>query len=279
VNYRKRFRIEPDASVDLSERDPGYADTDLSKSDTAARIERNRLRIADAHMRLYAEGKQSLLIVLQGMDTAGKDGVVSHIFSAVNPLGCIVTSFKQPSAEELAHDFLWRVERATPRDGAIGIFNRSHYESVLVERVHDLVDRKVIRQRYRQINDFERRLAETGVTIVKFFLHISEDEQLARFKDRLDDKDKQWKISPADYSERAFWKDYRKAYEIALTECSTKFAPWYVIPANHKWFRDLAISEILVDTFADMEIAEPKPSVDLDQIRALYAKAASEAKH
>jgi PPK2 family polyphosphate:nucleotide phosphotransferase len=230
-------------------------------------------------MRLYAEGKQSLLIVLQGMDTAGKDGVVSHIFSAVNPLGCNVTSFKQPSAEELAHDFLWRVEHATPRDGSIGIFNRSHYEDVLVGRVHDLVDRKVIRQRYRQINDFERRLAETGVTIVKFFLHISADEQLARFKDRLDDKDKQWKISPADYSERAFWKDYMKAYEIALSECSTKFAPWYVIPANHKWFRDLAISEILVDTFADMDIAEPKPTVDIDQIRALYATAASEAKH
>jgi PPK2 family polyphosphate:nucleotide phosphotransferase len=270
TDYCKKFLVEPDKRFKMGKADPGFVDPKLDKSEAEKTIEANRQRIADGHMRLYAEKRQSLLIVLQGLDTAGKDSVVVHILRSVNPLGCRVTNFKQPSAEEQAHDFLWRAHRATPARGAIGVFNRSHYEGVLVERVHHVIGPKELRQRYRQINDFERLLAETGTTIVKFFLNISKGEQLARFKERLDDPAKQWKISEADYKEREYWDDYRKAYEDALTECSVKHAPWYVIPSDHKWFRDLAASQILAETFDAMKIAAPEPSVDLKKIRKLY---------
>jgi PPK2 family polyphosphate:nucleotide phosphotransferase len=277
MDYCKEFIVEPGKRFKIAKADPDFVDPKLAKKDAEQVVEANRRRIADGHMRLYAERRQSLLIVLQGLDTAGKDSIVTHIFRLVDPLGCVATSFKQPSAEELAHDFLWRAHKATPSRGSIGIFNRSHYEGVLVERVHDLVDKKEIHRRYRQINDFERLLNETGTTIIKFFLHISKEEQLSRFKDRLDDPSKQWKISEADYKEREYWDDYMEAYEDALNECSVDHAPWYVIPSNHKWFRDLAGSQIIADTFDDMNIAKPKPSVDLDQIRKLYHADARQA--
>lgn len=277
MDYCKEFIVEPGKRFKIAKADPDFVDPKLNKKDAEQVSEVNRQRIADGHMRLYAERRQSLLIVLQGLDTAGKDSVVTHIFRFVNPLGCAATSFKQPSAEELAHDFLWRAHKATPPRGAIGIFNRSHYEGVLVERVHDLASKKEIKQRYGQINDFERLLNETGTTIVKFFLHVSKDEQLERFKARLDDPTKQWKISESDYSEREYWDEYMEAYEDALSECSVDRAPWYVIPSNHKWFRDLAASQIVADTLDAMDIAEPKPSVDLGKIRKLYHEDARQA--
>jgi PPK2 family polyphosphate:nucleotide phosphotransferase len=278
VDYRKKFRVEPGKRFKIGKSDSRFTDPTLDKRAAEKIIEANRERIAMGHMCLYAEKRQSLLIVLQGLDTAGKDGVVAHIFRAVNPLGCRVVNFKQPSDEEQAHDFLWRAHRATPERGSIVIFNRSHYEGVLVERVHGFIDREELRQRYRQINDFERLLAETGATIVKFFLNISKAEQLERFKARLDDPAKQWKISEADYKERDYWDDYMSAYRDALTECSAEHAPWYAIPSDHKWFRDLAASQILADTFEAMKIAAPKPTVDLKKIRKLYDAEARRAK-
>ena len=272
MDYCKEFLVKPRKRFKIAKVDPDFVDAKLDKKAAERVVEANRLRIAEGHMRLYAERRQSLLIVLQGLDTAGKDGVVTHIFRLVNPLGCVATSFKQPSAEELAHDFLWRAHKATPPRGAIGIFNRSHYEGVLIERVHKLISAKQLQQRYRQINDFERLLTETGTTIIKLFLLISREEQLVRFKDRLDDPTKQWKISEADYRERDYWDEYIEAYEDALCECSLAHAPWYVIPSNHKWFRDLAASQIVAETFDAMHIAKPEPSVDLDKIRKLYHK-------
>ncbi|HYC24398.1 MAG TPA: PPK2 family polyphosphate kinase [Roseiarcus sp.] len=272
MDYRKQFIAPPGRRLKIVDADPSFADPKVDKVEAERIVETNRLRIAEAHMRLYAEGRHSLLIVLQGLDTAGKDGVVTRIFRLVNPLGCRAISFKQPSVEEASHDFLWRAHLVAPPAGAIAIFNRSYYEGVLVERVHNLVDRKTLTERYRQINDFERLLTETGTTIIKFFLNISEGEQLKRFKERLEDPSKQWKVSDADYREREYWKDYMAAYEEALAQCSLEHAPWYVIPANHKWFRDLAASEILADTMDAMKIANPKPSVDLEKIRELYRR-------
>ncbi|HLJ70801.1 MAG TPA: PPK2 family polyphosphate kinase [Roseiarcus sp.] len=279
MDYRKEFLVKPGKRFKIAKADPAFLDAKLDKDEAQRVVEANRQRIANGHTRLYAERRQSLLIVLQGLDTAGKDGVVTHLFRSVSPLGCVATSFKQPSAEEQAHDFLWRAHKATPPRGFIAIFNRSYYEGVLVERVHDLIGKKELRQRYRQINDFERLLAETGTTIVKFFLNISPEEQLQRFKDRLDDPAKQWKISEADYKERDYWDDYIEAYEDALEECSADHAPWYVIPANHKWFRDLVASQIIADTFDEMHIAEPKPAVDLKRIRKLYEEDAKRSPH
>jgi PPK2 family polyphosphate:nucleotide phosphotransferase len=274
TKYCKKFLAAPGKRFKIHKADPGFTDPDVDKDEGGKALEANRERIADGHMRLYAEKRQSLLIVLQGLDTAGKDSIVSHILRSVNPLGCRVSNFKQPSAEEAAHDFLWRAHRVTPDRGAIAVFNRSHYEGVLVERVHGFIDKKELKQRYRQINDFERLLAETGTTIVKFFLNISKGEQLSRFEERLDNPAKQWKISEADYKERDYWDDYMKAYEEMLSECSVKHAPWYVIPSDHKWFRDLAASQILAETFDDMKIAAPKPTVDLKTIEELYEKEA-----
>jgi PPK2 family polyphosphate:nucleotide phosphotransferase len=272
MDYCKQFLAKPGKRFKIADVDSSFVDPKLDKAAAERMTEANRARIADGHMRLYAERRHSLLIVLQGLDTAGKDSVVTHILRQVNPLGCRAISFKQPSAEEAAHDFLWRAHRVAPPVGAMAIFNRSHYEGVLVERVHKLIDHKRLDERYGQINDFERLLTETGTTIIKCFLNISQGEQLKRFKERLDDPDKQWKISEADYKERDFWKDYMRAYGEALTRCSVDHAPWYVIPSDHKWFRDFAASQILADTLDAMKIAAPKPSVDLEKIRELYHK-------
>jgi len=240
-------------------------------------IEAFRQRLDDLQYRLYAERKRSVLICLQAPDAGGKDGIVRHVITSMNPQGCRVVSFKQPSAEELAHDFLWRIERQCPGRGEMVIFNRSQYEDVLIVRVHNLVPKKVWSERYEQINAFEQRLAANGTHILKFFLHISKDEQLRRFRQRLDDPARQWKISDADYAERDYWADYQLAYEDALSRCSTDAAPWYVIPSDHKWFRDLAISQILVKSMEKLGISLPKASVDLDDIRKKYHTAAKEA--
>ena len=233
-------------------------------------IQEHLVRMDKLQYLLYADGEQSLLVVLQALDAAGKDGVVRHVFRGMNPQGTTVFGFKQPSKDETAHDFLWRAHQRTPGKGEIVIFNRSHYEDVLIVRVHKLVEKSVWSKRFDLINDFEEMLASNGTRILKFLLHISPEEQLARFKQRLDDPSRNWKISDADYSERELWPRYIKAYEDALERTSTRHAPWYVIPANHKWFRDLAISEIIADTLDDMGLKLPPTHVDMEEIRNKY---------
>jgi PPK2 family polyphosphate:nucleotide phosphotransferase len=225
---------------------------------------------------LYADATRSLLVVLQGLEAAGKDGTVRHIFRGMNPQGTSVFSFKEPTARELAHDFLWRVHKRTPQKGEVVVFNRSHYEDVLVVRVHDLVPESVWSQRYALINGFEKNLVESGTRILKFFLHISPQEQLSRFKQRLDDKARNWKISESDYSERKLWPQYIEAYDEALSRTSTEHAPWYVIPANHKWFRNLTISKIIADALEGMDLKLPAPRVNLREIRRKYHSAEAE---
>lgn len=226
---------------------------------------------------LYAEKKHALLIVLQGLDAAGKDGTVSHVMSAMNQQGTTVTSFKTPTAIELEHDFLWRVHPHAPAKGAVAIFNRSHYEDVLISRVHKLVPKHVWSERYELINDFEKLMREQNNThIIKFFLHISKDEQLERFKQRLDDPARNWKISESDYKERELWDDYMRAFEDVFAETSKKKAPWYIIPSNHKWFRNLAVSQIVADTLDDLAMKTPQPQVDLEAIRKEYHQAVKE---
>jgi PPK2 family polyphosphate:nucleotide phosphotransferase len=227
---------------------------------------------------LYADGNQSLLVVLQALDAAGKDGVIRHVFSGMNPQGTFVFGFKQPTKYEAAHDFLWRAHLRAPGKGEVVIFNRSYYEDVLVVRVHQLVDQSVWSKRYDLINDFETMLSRNGTTILKFFLHISPEEQLARFKQRLDDPSRHWKISDSDYSERELWPKYVEAYEDAIALTSTKRAPWYIIPANHKWFRNLAISQIIADTMGEMGLKLPPTHVDMADIRRKFHTAESEAK-
>jgi PPK2 family polyphosphate:nucleotide phosphotransferase len=218
----------------------------------------NVAALDDLGYRLYAEGRRSLLIILQGMDSAGKDGTIRHVMEGFNPQSCQVTSFKQPSLDELAHDFLWRIHRAVPRKGNVGIFNRSQYEDVLVVRVHEIVPKEEWQTRYERINRFEKMLSESGTTIVKIFLHISKDEQRKRLQARLDDAKKRWKFSRADIAERQYWGDYQRAYEAAMTRCNTDFAPWYIVPANHKWYRNLVISRILRKTLERMNPRFPK---------------------
>jgi PPK2 family polyphosphate:nucleotide phosphotransferase len=228
----------------------------------------------DLQYLMYAENKHSLLIVLQGLDAAGKDGVVRHVLTGMNPSGCVAVNFKEPTAKELAHDFLWRVHPHVPAKGSVAIFNRSHYEDVLVVRVHGLVPEKVWSKRYDQINDFEQLIVtENNTTILKFFLYISKQEQLDRFKKRLDDPTRQWKISDSDYKEREYWGDYIKAFEDVLTKTSTDHAPWFIIPSNHKWFRDLAISQIIVRQMEAMRMQFPKPTVNVAEIRREYHQA------
>jgi PPK2 family polyphosphate:nucleotide phosphotransferase len=262
--------------VRLADLDTRFAGGHQKKEAALAEIGKLRQRLDELQYRLYSDQKRSLLICLQGPDAGGKDGVVRHVIGSMNPQGCRVVAFKQPTAEDLAHDFLWRVERQAPRRDEVVIFNRSHYEDVLVVRVHDLVPKKVWSKRYQQINDFERRLTASGTLILKFFLHISKDEQLRRFKQRLDDPARRWKISEADYAEREYWDDYEAAYEDALGKCSTGHAPWFVIPSDHKWFRDLAVSRIIVEAMEKLDLELPEPTVNLADIRRQYHKTAEE---
>jgi PPK2 family polyphosphate:nucleotide phosphotransferase len=270
MSYINEFRIKPDSKVNLEKIDPSYHAGYDNEEATLTELNKYSQRLSELQAVMFAENKHALLIVLQAMDGGGKDGTISRVMAALNPQGCSVVGFKVPTAEELAHDYLWRIHKQTPRKGQITVFNRSHYEDVLVVRVHNLVPKDVWSKRYNEINEFERELANSGTTIVKFFLHIDKDEQLKRFRDRLDQADKQWKISDSDYTEREYWDDYQQAYVDAINKCSFNYAPWYVVPANHKWFRDLAVSQILVDTLESLKMKYPEPSVDLVAIKQKY---------
>jgi PPK2 family polyphosphate:nucleotide phosphotransferase len=262
TDLRAELRVKPGTRVRLEGRDHGATlgwDKATAAPETAKQLE----RLTDLQDRLWAEAKRAVLVVLQGIDAAGKDGTIKKVMTAFNPQGSPVTSFKVPSLEELAHDYLWRVHKAVPRKGEIGVFNRSHYEEVLVVRVHQLVPRAVWVQRYDQINAFEQHLAANGTTIVKFFLAIDRDEQRARFQSRYDDPSKRWKFSMSDLEERKRWADYQAAFDDALSKTSTADAPWYVIPANRKWFRNLAVATILAETIADLKPRYPPVAEDV----------------
>jgi PPK2 family polyphosphate:nucleotide phosphotransferase len=270
VNYLERFKVPPGTKVKLKNIDPGFKGHYEAHKDAAEETEHYRKRLSELQDMLYAAKRRSLLICLQAMDTGGKDGTINHLLGAMNANGCRVIAFREPSPEELAHDFLWRIHRAVPARGELAIFNRSHYEDVLVARVHELITKDICLARYDRINAFEHGLVENGTTILKFYLHISKEEQLTRFKERLDDPTKRWKIAETDYTERKFWDDYMAAYEDALSRCSTEHAPWFIVPANHKWFRNLAVARIVVECLERMDMSYPKPTVDIEHIRREY---------
>jgi PPK2 family polyphosphate:nucleotide phosphotransferase len=259
------LRVKPRSKVSLGRVDAGqtFGHDKASVLATEAELEAN---LTSLQQRLWAEAKHPVLIVLQGMDASGKDGTMAKVMRAFNPMGCSVTAFKTPTPVELSHDYLWRVHPHAPAKGSIAIFNRSHYENVLVVRVHELVPAAVWRKRYRQINDWERMLVEEGTTIVKFFLHIDKDEQRERLQARLGDPTKRWKFSMGDLAERALWDAYMKAYEDCLERTSTAAAPWYLIPANHRWFRNLAVSMIVEDTIERLDPRYPPPPPGIDKI-------------
>jgi PPK2 family polyphosphate:nucleotide phosphotransferase len=258
--------VKPGTKVSLKDIDPADTGPFKSAEEVEEPLRKQQAELNRLQYLLGAEAKHALLIVLQGMDTSGKDGTIRHVMSDVSPLGVQVAGFKAPTEEELAHDFLWRIHQRVPQHGFIGIFNRSHYEDVLVVRVHDLVPRKVWKARYEQINHFERMLVKNRVVVLKFFLHISKDEQKRRLQQRLADPTRNWKLSLADVKERRFWPAYRKAYEAALTLCSTKWAPWRIVQADNKWYRNYVVAETLVQTLQGLNMKFPEPSVDLSQI-------------
>jgi PPK2 family polyphosphate:nucleotide phosphotransferase len=270
MNYIKRFRVQPGSKVDLAKVDAGFKDKHESHEHALPEIEAYNQKLHDLQYLMYAEGKRSLLICLQGRDAAGKDGTINHVLGAMNPQGCPVTGFKVPSKEEAAHDFLWRYHKATPAKGQVAIFNRSHYEDVLVVRVHNMVPKEIWSKRYEHINNFEKLLYDNGTQILKFYLHIDAEEELERFKIRIDDPARHWKISDGDYAERPFWDAYTAAFEDALSKCSTKHAPWFVIPSNHKWFRNLAISRIVSEALESLNMKFPEPTVDINEIKKKY---------
>lgn len=278
MNFRDSFLVDPGKPFSLKDRDPDSKLRHRSKHEVGLEIEANVTKLSELQPILWAEKKQSLLIVLQGMDAAGKDGTIRHVIGALNPQGVVVTGFRVPTPDESAHDFLWRIHPHTPPRGYISVFNRSHYEDVLAPRVHGIISKPVCEQRFGHIRGFERLLAETGTHVLKFFLHISPEEQLKRFAARIDDPQRNWKISESDYAERPHWDAYMAAYEDAIAVTSAIHAPWYVIPANHKSFRNLAVSRIILDTMQDMKLAYPAPSVDLRDIRRKYHDAAEENK-
>jgi PPK2 family polyphosphate:nucleotide phosphotransferase len=278
MDYRKKFVVEPGAKVRLAKIDPSYTGKHKSHDEALPEIQKNLERMDKLQYLLYADGDQSLLVVLQALDAAGKDGTIRHVFSGMNPQGTFVFGFKQPTQEEAAHDFLWRAHRRTPGKGEVVIFNRSYYEDVLVVRVHKLVPHSVWSKRYELINDFETMLSRDGTTILKFYLHISPEEQLARFKQRLDDPSRHWKISESDYPERELWPKYTEAYDDAIARTSTKRAPWYIIPSDHKWFRSLAVSQIIAETMDDMGLKLPPTRVDIAAIRQKFHAAEREEK-
>jgi PPK2 family polyphosphate:nucleotide phosphotransferase len=265
--FSKELMVQPGEKVKLSRYDPDDTLGWQKNHTTKSSLKKTLQQIDSLQYLLSAERKRAVLIVLQGLDTAGKDGTIRHVLSGVNPQGCKVASFKVPSAEEADHDFLWRVHKAVPGFGELGIFNRSHYEDVLVVRVHNLVPKEVWSARYAQINAFESILHENHVQILKFFLHISKEEQKKRLLERADDPDKRWKISEADFNERRFWDAYQTAYEEALSKCSSEAAPWYVVPADKKWFRNLVVSHIIAETMERMHLKLPKPHIDLKNLR------------
>jgi len=260
-----RYRVEPGTTVNLDDWDPrdtGSADKEPGKD----RLKELNARLEELQELLYAEGKHKVLVVLQATDTGGKDGTIRHVFDGTNPQGVKVTSFKKPTTEEIAHDYLWRIHAHTPGNGEIAIFNRSHYEDVLVVRVHGLVPEERWSRRYDHINAFEKTLADEGTTIVKFFLNISKEEQAERLQARLDDPTKHWKFSLGDLEERKKWADYRAAFEAMLSRTSTGYAPWYVVPADRKWYRNLVVATVLVETLEGLAMSYPEPEDDLSGV-------------
>jgi len=261
----KDYRVPSKGGIKLSNYDPNDTSFYHSEKDKGKKkLEELNNELESLQEMLYAEGKRRVLIVLQGMDTSGKDGVIRHVFEGVNPQGVQVASFKVPTSPELAHDYLWRIHQKTPGKGEIVIFNRSHYEDVLVVRVHNLVSPEVWKKRYDQIKSFERLLIEEGTIILKFFLHISPEEQAKRFLERVETPEKNWKFNPGDLEERKHWQEYMEAYEDALNKTSTNYAPWYVIPSDRKWYRNLAIASIMVDTLKEMKMSYPTAIEDLE---------------
>lgn len=261
------YRILPGSPLDLDSHDPdAETGVDGGKEEGRAVLGEQTLHLAELQRRLWGEGRRSLLLVLQATDTAGKDGTIRHVFRGVNPQGVKVTNFGVPSETDLAHDYLWRVHRHTPADGEIAVFNRSHYEDVLVVRVKGLVPEAVWSRRYDHIREFEKVLAEEGTSIVKVFLNISKDEQKKRLESRLAQPDKNWKFRKEDLEDRERWDDYRMAFQDAISKTSTPYAPWYVVPANRKWYRDVVVSQILIDTLEEMEPRYPEPEEGLEEI-------------
>ncbi len=271
--------VRPNTKVDLSKIPTDFTDGYKSEEEVSNNLEKNIQNMINLQDKLYAENKYSLLIIFQAMDAAGKDGTIKHVMSGLNPQGTQVNSFKQPSLEELNHDYLWRINKCLPERGKIGIFNRSHYEEVLVVKVHNLIEKEKIptelitkniwQQRYSEINGFEKYLFENGTIILKFFLHISKDEQKRRFLKRIDKKSRNWKFSDADLKEREYWDEYQKCYQEAISSTSKKYAPWFIIPADHKWYMRLAVSEIIVDAMKKLPLGYPR--LDEEQLKKLDA--------
>ncbi len=268
------FIVKPGESISLigekksrsSNHNPDNTGSYNKKDDTKKPLKKLHKELLELQEILYAENKHALLIILQGMDTCGKDGTIRKVMAGINVQGCEVVNFKAPTVDELSRDYLWRVHKSVPPKGKIGIFNRSHYEDVLVVRVHDLVPKSVWKKRYQQINDFERMLVENGTVILKFFLNISKDEQKERLESRINTPSKHWKVNEADFHERTYWDDYMQAYEVVLEKCSTEWAPWYIIPANKKWYRDLVITERIVKTLQDLKMKFPEPNTDVSKL-------------
>jgi PPK2 family polyphosphate:nucleotide phosphotransferase len=272
----------PEGAVSLADLDPG----DTSGFDGGKKQAEKELvalgdELADLQERMYADayvgGSRKILVVLQGMDTSGKGGVAKHVLGLLDPNGLQLKSFKKPTEEELAHDFLWRIERAVPRPGVVGAFDRSHYEDVLAARVHQYADEAEIERRYGAINDFEKGLVDSSTVVLKCMLHISAEAQRKRLLDRLDKPEKRWKFKPGDVDERALWRDYEKAYEIALERCNTDAAPWYVVPSDHKWYRNWAIGQLLLEALRGMDLEWPQPDYDVEEQRARLTGAADQA--
>ena len=260
------FTFKAGKEIELSDFPTRVEQDKIDKKKAKKMIAANAVEMADLARRMYAENKHSILLVLQGMDTAGKDGTIRAVMRGMNPTSCQVVSFKKPSEEELDHDFLWRIHKSVPRKGNIGIFNRSHFEDVLIVRVHNLVPKNIWSQRYDQINNFERMLSDCGTTILKCFLHISKDEQRERLQERIDVSEKNWKFNPGDLAERKKWDDYQGAYRAALIKCNTEHAPWHVIPSDSKWYRNLVVSNLVLDTLRKLDPQYPKGEEDISGV-------------
>ncbi len=267
MEFNVKNIVIPGECVSLADYPPEYTGTYEKKDQTKKRLRELHKQLLKLQALLYAENRRALLIILQGMDTCGKDGTIRRVMAGVNVQGCDVVNFKAPNADELSRDFLWRAHKSVPSKGKIGIFNRSHYEDVLVVRVHNLVPEQIWSRRYQQINDFEKMLVENGTIVLKFFLHISKDEQKERLESRINDPTKHWKVEASDIRERAYWEDYMRAYEVMLQKCSTDWAPWYIIPANKKWYRNLVITECIVDTLRKLDMTYPEPAIDVTTLK------------
>jgi PPK2 family polyphosphate:nucleotide phosphotransferase len=261
-----KLMVAEGKKINLQKLDPDY-DFSINEKKAEYLLEQNlKKRMSDLQYRLYAERKKALLIVFQGIDTSGKDSTIRHVISAFNPQSCTVKAFKEPTIEDLSHDFLWRIHKSAPAKGEIVIFNRSHYEDIIQPRIHKTIHKSIWSQRYEHINAFEKCLSDSNIKIIKFFLHISKEEQRKRLEERLNDPSKHWKVSERDLEDRKFWSSYTVTYQDIIKRCSNTWAPWYIIPANKKWFRNLAVGLIIVDTIERMKPKFPKPAINLSKI-------------